>query len=122
MSAGGFIRSVYQADDTTLLFPVRVQPETLTLEIDGTANSAGGAAPNQVVSAKVSGGRRELGVTCRKVRFQFLTAAPTGYKLGETISLPVLNPTTYAVIAKGQQGTYLGQAIQVVGKTPEYIN
>lgn len=122
MSAGGFNRSAYQGDDLTLIFPCRVQPETLDLVIDGTSNSAPTAPPNQAVSARVSGGRRTFGVTARKVRITFTGTLPDGYKAGQVIALPVMTPSVYAAIAKGQVGEYLGKPIQVVGKTPEYIN
>lgn len=122
MSAGAFTISFYQANNLTSIYGVRVQPETLDLVIDGTSNTAGGAASNQQIQATVAGKRRRNGVNCRKVRFRFKTTAPAGYKLGQIITLPILTPTFYEVIEKFQEGTYLGQVITVVGKTPEYIN
>lgn len=123
MSQGKFARARYQSDVPTRIYQIRVQPETLLLTINGTANPSPEGAANQSVSAKVSGGRRTSGISARKVRIQFAgETAPAGYAAGQIISLPVLTPTLFNAIEKGGLGTYLGQAIVVVGKTPEYVN
>lgn len=122
MSAGAFVRTRYQGDVLTDVYPVRVQPETEALVIDGVSNAALAGVPNRATSAKVSGSRRGFGVSCRTVTIKFTGALPTGYKPDQPIRLPILTPTVYSAIAKGQVGTYLGQPIEVVGKKPEYIN
>lgn len=123
MSAGKFSRSRYQGDLTTRIYSIRVQPETLLATFTGTANPSPEGGVTESVSAKVSGGRRTTGVSARKVRIQFAgETAPAGYEPGQTISLPILTPALFNSIEKGDLGTYLGQAIIVVGKTPEYVN
>lgn len=122
MSAGNFDRSKYVGDDGVSIYPVRIQPETLALTLGGTANAAVAGAVTEKVSARVSGGRRTLGISCRKVRFQFTAEPPEGYEAGRVLTLPILQPALFQSIAKGTTGTYLGVAVEVLGKTPEYIN
>lgn len=123
MSSGGFNLKRYQASaDTANYHPIRVQPETLALEIAGTANAEPAGALNAYPSAVVSRGQRALGLNARTVTVKFVGAGPEGYQAQGTIRLPWLTAATFAPIRKGQTGTYLGQAIEVVGKTPEYAN
>jgi len=119
MSAGAFTLSKYQADDGTI-YPVRVQPETITLNV-GAANSAPSGAVDGPVYAKVSKSKRAYGVGCRKVSFRFTATPPTGYLAGQTYSLPVLTPTVYSGATSGTTGTYLSTAIVVVGRSPESV-
>lgn len=117
MSAGEFVRSRYESDAGNV-HPIRVQPETIAATI-GSANTAPAGTIDLSISAKVSGGRRELGLIARKVRLAFTGAAPTGYAEDSIVSIPILTPTVYDGIAVGTTGTYLGAAVEVVGKTPE---
>jgi hypothetical protein len=117
MSAGPFQLSRYERDNADI-HPIRVQPETI---IGGT-NPAPGGAPTSDISARVSGGRRTLGLTARKVRFVFTAGAPTGYRPGSVLTLPVLTPAAYAALTRGSTFTYLGGTATVVGKSPEYVN
>lgn len=122
MSAGKFNRSRYMADNGTDIYPVRVQPETLALTLGGTANAAPAGAATEKISARISGGRRTLGMNCRRARIQFTAAPPDGYAVDKILTVPILTPTLYQSISKGTTGTYLGVACEVVGKTPEYVN
>ena len=123
MSAGKFARARYQGDLATRVYAIRVQPETLLLTIGGTANPSPEGGITESVSAKVSGGRRTTGISARKVRVQFAGEnVPAGYDPGQTISLPILTPALFNSIEKGDLGNYLGNAVIVVGKTPEYVN
>lgn len=120
MSAGDFVNSKYQSDEGGI-YAIRVQPETLALTINGTANTAPAGDVDQEGLARVSGSRRRIGLKARLVRFRF-TAAPTGggYSVGDILSLPILTQATYNAIPKaGATGTYLGAAIEVVGKSPQ---
>lgn len=127
MSAGAFIPSVYESN-TGVFWAVRIQPETLGLVLNSTTNAAATGTPLAVnPSAKVSGGLREIGVICRRVRFKFsTTVVPTGYKPDSILVLPVLTVAAFNAYGKGSTGTYLldGTAFDVafVGKTPERIN
>ncbi len=126
MSAGDFTSSIYE---TNLggFYKVRIQPETLTLTFNTQANVAGaGPVPAGTPSAKVSGNRNTIGVNTRLVRVRFTTTVPPGYSGGkDTITLPVLTPSTYNTWVDGATGTYnLGGTnydVQLVGRTPETI-
>lgn len=121
MSAGLFSRSSYLSTETGQVHPIRVQPETETLEIEGVGNVRPSAPISNPISARVSGSRRKLGLSARAVRIAWSGAAPAGYKAGGIISLPWLDGGTFGAIAQGQSGEYLGAAITVVGKTPEFL-
>lgn len=121
MSAGPFESTFYTSDDGTV-HPIRLQPETRALSIGGQANSApAGPATANAGQVRVSGGKRTVGLTPRKIRVRFTGAPPTGYKAGSTLSIPVLVPGHFQAYRKPlyQTGTYLGAAIEVVGSSAE---
>lgn len=127
MSAGAFLRNAIYQSDAGLNFPVRIQPETITFELDAITNAIPtGSAGVGLPSARVSGTRKEIGVNCRKVRFRFTGAVPDGY-LGTSgvLSLPVLDRTVWAQYSKNQTGNYTigGTAypVEYVGKTGEAV-
>lgn len=126
MSAGPYIYRGYEANDGQI-FPIRVQPETISLEIAGVVNTAGALAGTPgLPSVNISKGRRSNGVNARLVRFKFATGSvPPGYKANGVLTLPILKKATYDALSKGATGTYtlLGNAysIEYVGKTPETV-
>lgn len=119
--AGSFQRAKYSTDTGTVV-NVRVQPETLALDIGGNTNDepSGNRAAGWP-SAKVSGGRRTIGINCRSVSLQFTGTPPTGYKALGIISVPIMTKATYDLITQGDTGTYLGAAVEVIGKSGEVI-
>ena len=120
---GSYTFSGYAStDDPAKIYPIRVQPETIALVIDQIANDAPTGGTTESVSARVSGKRRTFGCNARTVSVQFTGTPPTGYKAGQVIRLPILKPDVWQGIVKNQTGSYLGVAIRVVGKKPEYIN
>ena len=119
MSAGNFVNSKYEADDGTI-YPIRVQPETLTLSLASTANAAPAGTVDGKVRARSSGGRRRYGVHARTVAIRFTATPPTGYAENSVITLPILKPALYnAITAGATTGTYLSTAVEVVYKTAE---
>ena len=121
MSAGAFESNFYTSDDGTI-HPIRIQPETRGLTIGGQANSApSGPADANAGQVRVSGGKRTLGLTARKIRVRFTGTPPDGYKEGSTLSIAVLIPGHWQTYRKPlyKTGTYLGAAIQVIGSSPE---
>lgn len=120
MSAGGFDRGRYTADNGDI-HPIRIQPETAALTLGGTANAIPSGATTSGISAKVSGGRRQLGLTARTVTLTWTGAVPDGYEPDGLIRVPILQPALYTAIARGTTGTYLGSAVEVVGKSPESV-
>lgn len=121
MSAGRFELTFYE-DGNGTIHPIRVQPETLLLTINGVANAAPtGPADSGVASAQVSKGRNSIGYNARLVSIRFPTNPPDGYKPDQIIRLPWLRDTTFGNIQAGQSVTYLGSTGVVAGKTPEKI-
>lgn len=126
MSSGGFITVNYQAN-TGILHPIRVQPETILLDIGGGVNvvpSEPAGVVKSNISSRVSGGRRGLGLFARMVRIQFGNAdgdQPTGYQVRGIITLPILTQALYDAITRSDTGTYLTKTIKVVGLVPEVV-
>jgi hypothetical protein len=121
MSAGAFADSFYESNELGTVHPIRIQPETLALTLGGQANDAPDGASAIGPSAQVSRGKRAIGINARSVSIK-LTAALTGYKAGSVITLPWLDPATFADITpKVTTGTYLATACIVSGKSPETV-
>ena len=125
MSAGPFLKSKYETDQGNVV-KVSIQPETLTLSIDGTANTAPtGAETGGFPSAKVGGGRNSIGINTRLARFKFTGTPPTGYKQDGVLTLPVLQLATYNAWIGKTTGVYDpggGEvAVELIGLTAEKI-
>ena len=121
MSSGAFTDSFYASNELASTHPIRVQPETLALELDGQANEAPAATGAVGPSAQVSRGKRSIGINARTVTIQF-TATKAGYLAGSKITLPWLKSTTFAALTpKVSTGTYLEVACKLVGKSPETV-
>jgi hypothetical protein len=120
MSAGSFVISKYQSTELPgEIFPIRVQPETLALNIGG-ANAAPEGGVTVDLFANVSGGKRAYGVKPRKVSLRWEDGdTPDGYAPNSSFTLPILSATTYAAISVGDRGDYLGSEVVVVGKLAE---
>jgi hypothetical protein len=121
MSAGAFIKSKYEAtsDNNGGIYSVRVQPETVACVIATVANAPPAAAVNQTVSARVGGGKRKIGMNCATISMKFTGTLPDGYKAGGILVIPGLTPAFRAAAKVGATGTYLGEAVEVVGRSPE---
>lgn len=122
MSAGEFVRTFYKLDTGNGggIVRARVQPETLAAEINSVAN-AGATGPATVpITAKSSGGKNEFGVNMRSVTLEFTSSPPDGYS-GDPVSIPVLQEDTFAAWTNGETGTYLGVAVEVIGRSPETV-
>ena len=118
MSRGAFEKNgKYQAstENGGGIYPVRVQPETLALVIDGVTNSLPAGNVDQYVSASVGGSTRRNGMHCAIAYVRFDTA-PAGYKQDEVIALPLLTNAIRLATKRNATGTYLGESITVVGK------
>lgn len=120
MSSGSFSISRYVSNRGSV-YACRVQPETLAAAFTGAGvNAAATTAVDMEVSAKMSGGRREIGVSPRGVTVEFTGTVPDGYS-GDPVFIPILTPTLYESITRDMVGTYLGQAIKVIGKRVEIV-
>jgi len=122
MSAGVFQTALYSSNVTGSVHPIRVQPETLSLTIGGTAN----AQPSGTAilpSAQVSKGKRSIGINARTVTIKFADGnEPDGYKPDSPITVPWLinNDAFNSSIPGVTSVSYLGETAIFVGKTPEF--
>lgn len=123
MSAGAFVKSKYQAtsDNGGGIFSVRIQPETLACTIATVANAAPTGAVDQVVSARVGGGKRKIGMNCATISMKFTGTLPDGYKPDGILVIPALTTAFRAAAVVGAVGTYLGEAVEVIGRSPERV-
>lgn len=122
MSAGQFDDSIYESNGGDF-YPCRVQPETLAMTIDGTANAAGAGPilPN-TPSANMRGSKRQNGVNARTVSLKLPAGgtAPAGYS-GDNVVVPVLTPAVFDAISRSSVVVYLGATWRVAGTGSESI-
>jgi len=127
MSAGAFTTVAYKStSDPTRIYKIKVQPETTGLSVTvatvAQVNISGEplSAVNQIGFVRVGGSRKARGIKAGQIRFKFVdaSAVPGNYLQGSTLSLPVLNPLILSA-GEGDTGTYLGQAITVVGTSSQ---
>jgi hypothetical protein len=118
MSAGRFTNVNYQYSNGDIGV-IRVQPDTLLLNIGGEVNAVVAGVRN-APRAFVAGSRRVQGRNyARVVRVSFDDSPPTGYAEFSTITLPLVNNAITAEARQpGAVGTYLGSVVRVVGVTP----
>lgn len=116
MSNGRFSDAKY-GGDVAGVHRIRVQPETRQLVINSETNEEVAGEIDSDFSARVSGSRRGYGLFARTVTVRFDEGvAPAGYEPEGAITLPWLNPTTFANLRAGNAGTYLGVAVKLVSK------
>lgn len=120
MSAGAFSTTRYAANDGEI-YPIKLQPETLALTIDGTANDAPTGGVTIDILAKVSRRNRAYGIKPRTVTIRFTAAPPTDYLANQLYTIPCLQPAIWNAAARSTTGTYLSTACVVVGKSAESI-
>lgn len=121
MSAGKFIRSRYITNGGAIA-RIRVQPETELASIGGTLNSAPVGAPTVPSRAKVSKGRREVGIGPRKIGVAFSPGQePDGYEPDTIIYVPALTRTFYDAAVVDQTMTYLTSQAVIVSKLEESV-
>lgn len=117
MSAGPFQYSRYSADAGGI-YRIRVQAETLALNIGGANNPPGGTI-NQAGTVRARGSRRSFGIVARAFSIRFTGTPPSGYAASSTLVVPILTKATWDNANLGDSGTYLGASCQLVGKIPE---
>jgi hypothetical protein len=121
MSAGAFVRSIYETNGGDFA-RIRVQPETTLASAAGTPNDDGAGPVNLPVSAKVSRGSREIGILPRRIGIAFqIGQAPTGYREDSVYYLPALTRAFFDACVIDQELTYLGSSAVIVSKLEENI-
>lgn len=119
MSEGRFARSKYEADNGDI-HSIRIQPETALATLGGTVNAAPAGAVDQTISARISGGNRQLGLKARSVTVSWNEdAAPDGYDERTPARIVVLTPALYNSLGNGSTVSYNGGTGVVIGKNPE---
>lgn len=119
MSSGAFVYSRYELNNGDIA-RIRVQPETLAANIGGV-NAAPAGAVTLPVTVRTSNGNRQFGIKPRTVTLKWTATVPDGYKEGSLVTIPLLTPTIYDALLPGTAGTYLGVAVEVVGRSPERV-
>lgn len=122
MSQGAFEIGRYSCTATGDIHPIRVQPETKALTVNGVTNAYPAGEANSPISAQISQSRRALGINARSVTIKFPTTAPTGYKVGEPIRLPWFQAFPTPAFIKGQSVTYQGGTGELVSFNEEKVN
>jgi hypothetical protein len=120
MSAGAYEIGRYINNDG-VVFGCRPQPETKGLVIATIANAYPLGAVTAPVQARLSGGKRRIGMTARTVTLNFTGAVPPGYSVGRSVRVPCFGQAIYNAATFGAVGTYLAVAVAVVGRSPERI-
>lgn len=120
MSAGDFGRFKYECDDGNIC-PVRLQPETVAADFNGTVNAEPAGAVTMNSYAKVNKTRREYGVRPRYITGNWLTVPAGGYEVGGTVKISVLLKATWDAIPLFSVVAYLGGTVEVTFKEPENI-
>lgn len=120
MSAGAFQLFRYQRNDGEI-HPIRLQPETEALVIEGIDNDQPAGAATRQTLASVSKSNTAHGLRPRKINVKFTGTPPTGYKADQTYCLPALQPAIWNAAVTGATGTYLGVAVEVVSRGAENL-
>ena len=121
MSAGAFSNINYESNEGGI-HPIRIQPETASLSVDGTPNNAPTGDLTSKIRASVSGSPRSNALIARQVTVTFgITPGsyPEGYKPGSSIPLPWLVKSTFDAIKVPTDCTYLGIPARCTGKRGE---
>lgn len=121
MSNGPFSFTNYETNDGVIV-GIRVQPETLALELDSVSNAAPAGTPAAgYPSAQTSQSRRAIGINARRVTCVYTDAA-TGDLPGLRITLPWLVLSTFNALPRNATGTYNGQPVRLANTLGEEIN
>jgi hypothetical protein len=120
MSAGAFEAGKYEANNGNI-YAVRVQPESKGLVLGSLTNTYPTAATDQSGRFALNlGGKRRRPFSARSVSVRFTATPPTGYLPNGILKIPVFRPAFYDGVTVGSTtGTYLGVAVECVGKSAE---
>lgn len=120
MSAGSFSNSRYESDSGTIHL-IKVQAETLTMTVGGTANDAPTEAIDSVFAAETSRGAKAYGLRPRKINVSFTDEPPTGYRPYTSLQLPILTTDLFESISDNDVVVYAGGTGEVSSKVEENI-
>ena len=123
MSAGNFNNYNY-IDDNGVTHFVRLQPETLSLDIGGVVNNEPTATPDEFTyTLNTKESRKKNGIHAREINIRLTADGGAGklveYAAGTTHAITWLDPTTFPSVVKNQTGTYQGIPCVVVSPVKE---
>lgn len=120
MSNGPFLRAFYSSAITGKIHPIRIQPESASLVIDGVTNTIPAGPADDPRQMKISQ-RRGIGKFAQKVGVRVTGAGTSGFAVGTVHYVPWLNGSTLASVIEplGKTGSYLGASVEVIGYSPE---
>lgn len=116
MSQGQFVTTKCEDIlDMTLIYPIKIQPETQVATIGGVMNTAPTGAINQMISAWIGKAELQPGFKPSMASFKWKTEPPTNYK-GHGGRIPLLTKAIYdKAVAEGAEGVYLEKPIVITG-------
>ena len=121
MSMGAFQTTRYELNGAIAVVAIKVQPETIALDINGNTNDATTAAVTIPVSAYARKPSRKYGIGARRLALRWTTTPPAGYE-DDVVEVPILQQSVYDAISVGDTGTYLGTDVTVTGKLAEDLD
>lgn len=123
MSAGAFIRTLYQLDTGNGggVCRLEIQPETELLTDGTTVNDAPAGPVTIPITAKVSLGNGANGIKPRSITFAWDDGQQPVNYTGDPLRIPILTEAAFAAYQLGTQLTYLGGTGEVVGRNPERV-
>jgi len=120
MSNGAFVISKYETSEGNVV-PIKLQPETITATIGGTANAApAGAVEAGFPSADVSRSKRAIGIHARTVTAR-ITAPSGDYLENTTVRIPILTQSVWDGATRGAAVVCAAGTGVVAGKSAEVI-
>lgn len=119
MAIGAFITAKYEdnAGDTRA---IRVKQATIDLAFGSVTNAQGTGTTFTKPRAKVSGGRRSLGVHARTVTVKLTEVGASG-EIGSLIRVPWFKRSTFDDLVENTVGSYNGSDCELIGKSEEKI-
>ena len=119
MSFGPFIFSKYQSNGGSI-HRIRIQPESLTLSINGINNGVPAGDVDNQRGVSASGKRSILFVGARRIGVRVTNNAGP-YAEGTVHYVPVMTPNVFQQMIdnRGEAGTYNGSAVVCIGGSPE---
>lgn len=109
---GPFTLSKYESDEGTI-YPIKVQPETIT-----TFNAEPSGSVTGKLFVKVSNHKRSYGISPRRVTLG-IEVGTAPLQATKYLTLPILSKASFDALVIGQTASYDGQSWKVQSKIKE---
>ena len=120
MSAGSFVLTTYE-DNDNVVHAIKVQPEVVATLFGGDDNDPAIGPVTSGFAAEVNRGARAYGLKPRKLRVEFTTEPPDGYRPYTTVEIPVLQKGTWIGAKVDDEVLYSGGVGKVKSKIDESL-